>query len=116
MVIFSQFAISPSIVPHRTQSCPPRVPDMVHRHEERVACSDRTQTIPAANKKTIPAQSPAIKPLANSPARISKPKKVRTLVRSLTNTYPRVYPLHAFLRICELVCSLLRPGMQSASL
>jgi len=64
----------------------------------------------------IPAQSPAIKPLANSPAMISKPKTVRILVRSLTNTYPRVYPLHAFLRICELVCNLRRPSIRSASL
>src|SRR6266702_6943972 len=77
------------------------------RHQERLACSERTQTIPAANKKTIPAQSPAIKPLANSPARISKPKKVRILVRSLTNTYPRFYPLHAFLHMYELVGRLL---------
>ena len=62
---------------------------------------------PLPIKKTIPAQSPAIKPLANNPARISKPKKVRILVRSLTNTYPRVYPLPAFLHIFELVGSLL---------
>src|SRR6266571_6721806 len=85
------------------------------RHQERLACSDRTQTIPAANKKTIPAQSPAIKPLANNPARISKPKKVRILVRSLTNTYPRVYPLPAFLHIFELVGSLLHNLKDSPS-